>query len=93
MTPSSQGFEPGLYGAFVNVYVACKSESEFREKASQALLDEHYEILEVNDVNPFDISDDGFDAEELGWFREQFGEGHQVAFGLFHTYPERGLDA
>ena len=92
MTPDSEAFEPGLYGAFLNVYVACKTEVEFREKASQAVTDERCEILEITDVMPFDINDNSLDAEEIGWLREQFDEGHQVAFGVFHTFPEDGLD-
>ncbi len=93
LTPACELYEDNLYGAFVNVVVTCESEAEFREKAAEALFEEHYEVIEVTDVRPIDTSSAGLELIDSDLLWEQIADGHLIAFGHFHTFPKSGLDA
>jgi hypothetical protein len=93
VTPKSEIYAHDIYGAFVNIVVDCSSEAEFRERASQALFEGHYEILGVADVMEIDLNDTGLTDAENSLLMEQFRFGHLVAFGHFQTYPKDRLDA
>ncbi|MEX0342760.1 MAG: hypothetical protein AB3N06_09240 [Erythrobacter sp.] len=88
----SPNYEPGLYGALVNVAVECGSEAEFKEAAAKALMADHFEILDVSDVAQISDPKAHYSSEVYELIREQFGDGCEVAFGFFHTYPVDGLD-
>lgn len=90
LTPQCEVYEDDLYGAFVNVWVACNTEAEFREKAAEALLAEHYEILDVGKVT---VDDHGPSADICEIVMEQIEAGDLAAFGPLHCYPKDGLDA
>ena len=92
-TPKSAMFDGDVYGAFVTVVVDCQTESEFREAAAEALIEDHYEILEVEEVLEIDLADSGLPESELAHLQSQFSAGDRVAFGYFQTYPRDGLDA
>ena len=92
-TPQSEIFTDDVYGAFVNVIVDCQTEAEFREKASQALMDDFYEILGVENVMQIDLGDTGLPEPENELLKKQLSSGNEVAYGYFQTYPKEGLDA
>ena len=92
-TPESEIFADDVYGAFVNVVVNCQTDTEFREKASQALIDDQYDILAVEDVMEIDLADTGLSANENNLIMGQLTAGNKVAYGQFQTYPKEGLDA
>jgi hypothetical protein len=93
VTERSEHFgNDGIYGAFVNVVVNAKSEQHFRELAAEALDEEGYQILDVEDVAQIDLSDSGLPHDELALILETLSDDHPVAFGYFHSYPKEGLD-
>ena len=93
VTTKSEIYADDVYGAFVNIVVDCSTEAEFRERASQALMEDHYKILSVEDVMEIDLNESALPDAEIGLFKEQLRPGHLVAYGHFHTFPRDGLDA
>ena len=93
VTSKSEIYSDEIYGAFVSVVIDCTTEAEFRERASQALIEDHYEILGVEDVLQIDLENSYFYQSEEEQLLEQLNSGRAVAYGSFHTYPKGGLDA
>tara|TARA_Y100001968_G_C18878144_1_gene490401 strand:+ start:90 stop:401 length:312 start_codon:yes stop_codon:yes gene_type:complete len=91
--PGSELHASGMYGAFVNVVVDCESEAEFREKASDALMEDRYQLLDVEDVMFIDLADTDTPKDELDLLNSQLTDGNKVAYGTFQAYPKDGLDA
>jgi hypothetical protein len=83
----------GIYGAFVNVVVHADSKVRFRELAAEALDQEGYQILDIQDAERVDLSDSGLPEDELELIVETLSQNSPVAFGYFHSYPKEGLDA
>ena len=92
-TPKCAIFGNDVHGAFVNVVVDCQTESEFREAAAKALIEDHYEILGIEEVMEIDLADSGFPQSELALLNDQILAGGRVVYGCFQTYPKDGLDA
>lgn len=85
--------ENGIYGAFVNAVAYAYSDAHFLELVTQALDDEGYELLDIQDVAPITLADCRLPQEELELIVDELANDAPVAFGYFHAYPKEGLDA
>ena len=92
ITERAQNSSADAYGAFVNVVAVAGSAARFREMAAEALEEDGYVVLDVDDIQPFDLQNSDLPEEERALIAEGLSSGERVAYGAFYTFPKDGLD-
>ena len=92
VTERAKTNSPEAHGAFVNVVAIAGSAAQFREMAAEALEEDGYLVLDVEDVHAFDPEESDWPDEERELIMEGLSAGERVAYGAFYTFPKDGLD-
>jgi hypothetical protein len=77
----------GAIGAFVTVVALARSEDDFVSQASYKLQSYEFEIVEIEDIEPWKVRIEHFPVDEhIQGLVRSLGSDNRVLLGTFHEY-------